>query len=52
MVWAVVGIFVSIAAGLLWYYVAMAALPIFFGLVDILVGLCGILGPLGTIYYF
>lgn len=50
--WGIVAIFVSMAAGALWVYVAMAGVPIFFGIIDIIVGLCGILGPLGTMQYF
>ena len=51
-IWAVGGLAVSLVAGALWAYVAMAGIPIFFGIIDMIVGLCGIFGPQGTIAYF
>ena len=51
-IWGIVGIVVSLVAGALWAYVAMAGIPIFFGIIDMIVGLCGMLGPQGTMQYF
>ena len=51
-IWAIGGVLVTAVAGALWAYVAMAGIPIFFGITDMIIGLVGILGPQGTMQYF